>query len=502
VVRIDRREVDPLYDFLYNSFRRKGQSNVSGASQRAVNTLDEVPDSAWYTNRHVDGIDREQLVAGPGNQNPPRAEGMWRVLSAKSDGITPGFLIEDESERRYIVKFDPPRYQELSTGADVIGSKIFYALGYSTPENYIVYFQPSQLTVDAKATYRDNGANKRKFTTRQLEELLRDQPRDEQGRYRAMASLLIPGKLLGPFRYEGTRMDDPNDLVAHEDRRDLRGLSVFSAWLNHTDAKSINTLDTLVERDGSRFVQHFLIDFGATLGSDSFAAKDARLGHESFIDLKPTAWQVLSLGFYVPPWARTRLPQTASVGHFTAEGFQPGRWKPNYPNPAFDRLQPDDAFWAAKKVMDFSDSDIRAVVATGRYSDPAAAESIAQILFRRRDATGRAWLLRLLPLDHFTVSGKGELAFVDLAVKHGLQEHRPYLVGWSLYDNATGRTTTVADAAGFQIPDEIRKLPPAEYAVAAIHYAKPEGFEQQLATMVYLRHEPAGWTVVGVERTW
>ncbi len=66
------------------------------------------------------------------------------------------------------------------------------------------------------------------------------------GTYRVVAGRLIPGKIIGNFRYQGTRPDDPNDLVPHQHRRELRGLFVFGAWTNLTDFKSNNTLDTLV----------------------------------------------------------------------------------------------------------------------------------------------------------------------------------------------------------------------------------------------------------------
>ncbi len=59
--------------------------------------------------------------------------------------------------------------------------------------------------------------------------------RNADGTYRIVAGRLIPGKILGGFLYAGTRPDDPNDLVPHEHRRELRALRVFGAWTNLTD---------------------------------------------------------------------------------------------------------------------------------------------------------------------------------------------------------------------------------------------------------------------------
>ena len=66
-----------------------------------------------------------------------------------------------------------------------------------------------------------------------------------------MASRFIEGKLAGPFNYQGMRSDDPNDIVPHEDRRELRGLGVFAAWLNHHDTRAINSMDSLVVENGT-----------------------------------------------------------------------------------------------------------------------------------------------------------------------------------------------------------------------------------------------------------
>ena len=63
--------------------------------------------------------------------------------------------------------------------------------------------------------------------------------------YRVVASKGITGKDVGPFKYYGTRPDDPNDIHPHEHRRELRAMRVFGAWLNHDDSRAINTRDFL-----------------------------------------------------------------------------------------------------------------------------------------------------------------------------------------------------------------------------------------------------------------
>ena len=56
-------------------------------------------------------------------------------------------------------------------------------------------------------------------------------------RRRAAGALRRPGHV---------REDDPNDTVRHQDRRELRALKVFAAWVNHFDTKMHNSLDMYV----------------------------------------------------------------------------------------------------------------------------------------------------------------------------------------------------------------------------------------------------------------
>src|SRR5690606_23620379 len=104
-----------------------------------------------------------------------------------------------------------------------------------------------------------------RMTSGDVRAILSRIPRRPDGLIRCLASRYLKGQPLGPYRYDGTRSDDPNDVTRHEHRRDLRGLYVFASWLGHDDSRSINSLDMLVEEDGNKFIKHHLIDFGSIL---------------------------------------------------------------------------------------------------------------------------------------------------------------------------------------------------------------------------------------------
>ena len=67
---------------------------------------------------------------------------------------------------------------------------------------------------------------------------------------------------------------------------------------------------------------------------------------------------------------------------FEADFFDPERWKPEYPNPAFERMRPEDAFWAARIVARFTDEAVRAIVATGELGNAEAERYLADTLIR------------------------------------------------------------------------------------------------------------------------
>lgn len=488
------RKFSDYFDFLVSSFGNPGNADPKAPIPRAqaLNTLDEAMDSAWWQRRHYyKPMPVEDLVRGVGNSHPPSMAGKWVVVKAKNEGITPGFTIKDSRNQSYFVKFDPTEYPEIATAPDVIVSKIFHALGYNVPEYYIVEFDPEILEVGEGTKVEDRLGQKRPMTARDVTEILMNVPKTRDGKYRAVASVELKGEWVGPFRYWGTRKDDPNDVVPHQHRRDLRGMGVAAAWVNHDDSRAINTIDFVVTESGRRFVKHYLIDFGSTLGSATSKPNSPRSGFEYMWSFKPALAQFASLGLYVPGWARAHYPNYASAGRFEHERFDPLKWKPEYPNPAFMNCRPDDGFWMAKQIMAFTDEQIRAIVKTGKYSDQRAENWIIECLIKRRDKIGRAYFGRVLPLDGFAVEDE-RLTFRNLAVQHGFEKEPAYQVHWTIFDNERETHDDLAAEKSLRIP---RSDQP--YIAATIRAEDPAK-----KVVVYLQGRGPSRRIVGIERFW
>ena len=118
-----------------------------------------------------------------------------------------------------------------------------------------------------------------------------------------------PGKVVGQFTFNGRRSDDPNDLFPHERRRELRGLRLFAAWLNHDDARAINSIDTYVEENGRRYIRHYLQDFGSNLGSGSTSAQQPRGGYEYLVEPGKIGKGLIGFGFYRRNWMSIKWPR-------------------------------------------------------------------------------------------------------------------------------------------------------------------------------------------------
>ena len=395
------------------------------ARSKNLNIFDEVPDSSFFINRHHrKRLSADELEKGYRETEGPDLSGDLTVVNGKFEGLSPGFFIKDAKGDKYLLKFDPSDYPELTTSAEIIASRFYHAMGYNVPQYTITAFESGKLVAAPDAVIRDDSGFKKKLTKEKLEEYLMFLAQDDQGRYRASASKLLGGENKGSFSFLGRRKQDPEDLIPHVGRREIRALQVFAAWLNNNDVRESNTLDTVVTQDGKQVLKHHLIDFNSSLGAASKGVKPPMFGHEYFFDSGEVFKALVTLGLWEKPWqkrwreAGERVSESPAIGYFDNRYFDPGKFKTQLPYYAFKDVTRADGFWAAKIIMNFSDEDIRTLVKTGQYTRPEDADLIAKTLIERRDILGRYWFEKSNPLDEFDIANQ-RLTFKDLAVVYG-----------------------------------------------------------------------------------
>jgi hypothetical protein len=498
--RAQPRDILLAWDTLGNLFGTPGDRADLPAMD--ANTVDEVPDSSWFSNR---GPLTPTLVAGAADTTSGPAQGPWTVISGKSDGITPGFTIRDPAGRRWFLKFDPPKFPELATGAEMVSTKLLWALGYNVPENHVACLVPDMLRIAPSARMKDEHGRTQRLTMADVYRLLSRAARRSDGTYRVLASRALEGKPIGGFLYFGTRSDDPNDVIPHEHRRSLRALRVFGGWLNHVDAKAINTLDTIVDARGGAVVRHHLLDFGSTLGSAGIGPHDYEEGHEYvYSGLRPLLNAALVHGFRAPAYRHIRYDVPRSVGRFDVTAFDPATWKPRVPNAAFSRARPEDLFWAATKLAGVTVPMIEAAVGSGRYSDPAAERYLIDALVLRRQRILESYLTAANPIVNPSLTPDGELRFENIAVASGIATFSAgYQTDWYLYDNDRDSVSPMGAASS----TTTRVLAPAALPFVGgafvridVRAATPAPDPWRRPVTLTFRRADEGWQLAGLDR--
>ncbi|HSO30924.1 MAG TPA: hypothetical protein VLT33_00370 [Labilithrix sp.] len=410
-----------------------------------VNAFDEVADSAWFNNRMgslpygVEDVTRgfcDKELDGDTVQ-----EGAWPIDQGKPNGANPGFRVNVPGSGKFMLKSDPEGEGERATGATSIAARMYFALGWWAPCDSVVYFKPSALKLKPGLKVTDNSGVTRDFDAKMLAKIL-DGAQHRGDLVRMVASKWLPGRTLGPFTYDGKRSDDPNDVIAHEDRRDLRGARVIAAWLNHFDSREQNSMDTWMALDAKNadsapgHIRHWYIDLGDCFGSQW--AEDQisrRLGFSYYLDLQHVGEDFVTAGAIVRPWERA--VRKGTFGYFSVRDFEPDVWKGGYPNPAFLRMQEHDGAWATRKIARFRDEHVAAAVKIGKYTDPEDTDFLIKTLIQRRDIILRRYFSKLSPIGEMKTSPEGELCGTDLARYSGVFEDARFRYGAKVYTGAS-----------------------------------------------------------------
>ncbi|NVB77962.1 MAG: hypothetical protein HOV81_06160 [Kofleriaceae bacterium] len=505
-----KREVtDGMFYFEGSVYRRLVRPLEVRRDERArgVNSLDEVPDSTWFTNRiGVRDLTLDELRRGPNVVGNPENFTPWVVHEIKHTGESLGFLITDSRGEKFIIKFDRRGFPETETANQMITGRLLWAAGYNTTDDYLAHVRAEDIVVAPDATRYELGGRTHRYTTAELAAALDTVERTRNGRLRVMASHFLDGKPIGGHAAEGVRADDPNDVIPHERRRDLRGALPLFAWLDHVDVKESNTMDMWTQdpHDPARhFVVHYFLDFGKSLGGMSLLAADPRRGNEYSVDPPKMYGSFVTLGLRPRTFEHRPYPDLRGIGLYDSVHYAPEQWRPS--SPAYlpflvaDRY---DWFWGAKIMMRFTPDQLRAVVDLGELSDPSSRAFLVNTLIARQRQTAAYAFSCVNPLDNFAIDDRAALCFDDLALSYQLTSAQTrYLVrsfdprggpigASQIYEPTSGHTCTG--------PVDVSR-DPVGYTIVEIETRRGRG---GLRAYVHVARDPKthGWRVIGIWR--
>ena len=393
---------------------------------------DEVAESAWFQNRLNSrrytpeeiargACEEEQMLDG---EKAKEAE--WIIDAGKGNGSSPGFRVNIPGKGKYMFKSDDAQ-GERPTASSVIGAALYNAAGFYTSCEQIVYFDPKVLKLTDGLETKDNSGIAKKFDRPALDKIL-ERASKRGNLVRMQASAWLPGRLIGPFRYEGTRKDDPNDVIPHEDRRELRGGRVLAAWTEHHDAREQNSMDAWMADAGKKspdsspgYVRHYYLDTSDCLGSEwAWEPVSRRLGYSYLLDVPDISLDFISFGAVTRTWdINGRKPGFKQFGFIDVENFVPDEWKNEYQNPAFSRMTERDAAWMTRILARLDPDMVAAIMRAGKWTDVKDFAYITRVMQARLDKVFKRYLTRLSPLGEVKVEGDSVCA-VDFARLRGV----------------------------------------------------------------------------------
>jgi hypothetical protein len=201
-----------------------------------------------------------------------------------------------------------------------------------------------------------------------------------------------------------------------------------------------------VEEGGRKFLRHYLIDFGSSLGGGKTPLEYTH-GREYAFDAKNILKELFSLGLYVSPDEKMVPLVFPEVGIFSANDFDPSEWEPSVHVAPFDNMTDNDAFWAARIILSFSEEQLLAIVKSAQYSNPKVTDYMHKTLLARRQSVARHWLKDVNAIANFSLetgSGGVALKFSDLMAEDDLAGNAEYQYEITSGDRRSEKISTSA----------------------------------------------------------
>ena len=342
--------------------------HLPGLKIEAINTnnFGEVADSTWFTNRIGRYGPKPCEVAKLMSGCTLDSAGPLVVREASTGSNAPVLLVEDRAGARFIFISDAADAPGKMSSPAAAASLILSAAGYNAALHCPAAIDRGALSIADDSKLMGEYGKTGPLTADELTKLLEKQPQQMRG-----VAIRIPdGRPIGRFSFSKRPYGDKNDLMRHQDRRELRGLRIFSAFIGWVSISERTPYDTFVEAAGNAgYVEHWLLNL-------------------------------------------TEIAEPSQPFNPLGAGASGG-------NPAFALMTPYDAFWAARIVSLFSDQMIDAIVAAANYPDAGEAQKAVGGLKLRRDALAKKWFGAMSPLDDFIISsadGAMKVSCSDLVV--------------------------------------------------------------------------------------
>jgi hypothetical protein len=488
-----------------------------------VNAFDEVADSAWFTNRiGKKRIPLEDLVRGACKVEDmldpeTAADGEYVIDQGKPNGASPGFRVKIGGKKKYMFKTDFAKEPERPSAAAAIGTAIYHSVGFNTSCEQVLFVDPRVLKLTPGLKFTANDGITKPFDEKALHRVFGEAVKIGE-KYRFQASAWLGGYLLGPFKYEGTRSDDPNDVIPHENRRELRGGRVLAAWLHHFDAREQNSMDSWMAVDKANpesspgWVKHYYLDTSDCFGSEwDWDGISRRMGDSYLLDFADVGTDFITLGMIERPWERKQRTKGMEMfGYFHWKEFDPERWRNEYPNPAFGRASEHDNAWMARILSRFDRADIKALVGLGRFSNPEASDFLTEVLEQRLRKILDRYLLELSPLADLRFEpasgaeqppGGGRVCATDLARRRTVRPEPDfrYDATWRT-DRGVSQIAVDVQPEGVvcaAIPHGVAEGGPPAYGVLTIRNGAAKG---ALEAHLYDLGPSGGYKVAGLAR--